>query len=1031
MSLSYIFSLVFFIAFAIYFIFGIYILSINAKSILNRLFFAACLSLCIWSFCFSIVNSAQNYETAIFWRRLTSLGWGTLYSILLHFFLILTERKKILKNKLLYVLLYLPVVVNIFVFGFSAIANEQFSIINTTAGWINVPISTQWNLYFNLYYVSFSTLGLWLLWNWGKMSKELVKKKQAYLLISAFAIALILGTISDMIVNAYMSFRIPQMAPIIILIPVTAIFYAIKRYGLMNHEKIDKAIPGKILSKVSMGKFIKIMSLVFIIGGMLNFASQYFFCLTHPSLNSILLSSTFFFIIGIALQFIHLIPIKADFQEVFFITIVVISILIITINYIQTASITMWATPFVIIMLSVLLNKRLMFFGMGISILSMQVYIWVRLPSVMVQIDGSDYIGRIGILSITLWLAYFVNRIYIQRLEENENQFKFQEMVSKISANFVTVNESNLNKKINYLLKMSGEHFHMDRTYYVSLSQELKTLEWCNEGIKPEIDIIESMVKDKFPLWVKHLKNSEVMYVPDVEMITLEASEEKSFLKSLNVKSLIIFPINREDQNLGFLFFTSIGDTIPFREDYTELMKILGNLLSDALIKVKAEKEISYMAYYDSLTTLPNRKLFENHLEQSIHLAKRSETIIGVIFIDLDSFKTINDTIGHFGGDEILKQVARRLSGCLRSYDTVSRFSGDEFLVQVTQIYKVEDIQKIAVKIIKSLAKPMNVNDQEFFITASIGVAVFPRDGEDFESLIKNADLAMYAAKDNGKNQYRLCSPDMKEDSLKEMMLTNKLYRALERNEFVLYYQPQVSILTKKIIGFEALLRWNNPELGMISPATFIPLAEKTGLIKPIGQWVLETAFHQSKTWQGMGLPPLRMSVNVSTEQFRDRKLISIVRKILSETGLETKYMELEITESTAIEGEDYIIEMLHALKDLGILISIDDFGTAYSSLSRLKELPIDQLKIDMQFVRGISVGNKDEAIAKTIIQLAKNLKLNVIAEGVETDAQFEFFKKHKCDEIQGFYFYKPMPASEIEPLLFNQFRLATLERLQ
>ena len=284
--------------------------------------------------------------------------------------------------------------------------------------------------------------------------------------------------------------------------------------------------------------------------------------------------------------------------------------------------------------------------------------------------------------------------------------------------------------------------------------------------------------------------------------------------------------------------------------------------------------------------------------------------------------------------------------------------------------------------------------------------------------MIKNADLAMYAAKNKGRNQYTLCSPGMKEEMLKRMKLINGLYRALERNELVLYYQPQISVITKEIIGIEALIRWNHPEFGMIPPKTFIPLAEQTGLIKPIGQWVLRTACRQNKEWRDKGLPPLRIAVNLSVEQFRDPELIDTVARVLEETGLEPRYLELEITESATSYDPDYIIPVLHELKKLGVSIAIDDFGTEYSSLSRLKELPVDRIKIDMRFVQSITESDKDEAIARTVVQLAKNLRLNVTAEGVETETQFQFFGSQMCDEVQGFYFFKPMPAAEVETIL-------------
>lgn len=1021
MSLAYLFSLVLFIAFALYFILGMYILSLNTGSELNRLYCVACLSLSIWAFCFSITNSAPDYETAILWRRLSSLGYGTVYSLLLHFFLILTERTKILKNRWVYVLLYLPAVVNIYAFGYSSAAKEQYKLIYTATGWVNVSANSWGDLYFNLYYICFTTAGLLLLWNWGRRSKDPLKKKQGYLFMFSYTMAMITGTVTDVILNTFASVKVPQLAPVIVLLPTTAMFYAIKRYGLMSLGKSGRAEPGKILSAVNMNRFINIMSFVYVIGGMLNFVSQYFFNQQAPRFSFILLFSLFFFVTGLLLTIIKYIPIKADVKEGVFVFIMLASILLIAVNFIDTASVTAWAAPFIIVMLSVLFNKRLMIFWIGIPILITQIYIWVRMPEAMVQVDGSDYVARIGILGITLWLAYFVNRVYIQRLEDNEAQIRFQKMVAQISGDFVKVSESDLDEKINGLLELCGEHFQVDRAFYISLADQQKTYEWCNAGIEPAADLIPGLNGGAFPWWMNEIVHNDLVKVADVDMLPPEAGAEQEILNSHKMKSLISIAVRNKGKLLGLLFFASVKAARTFGQNQQELLRILANLLSDALVKVQSEREISYMAYYDALTGFPNHTLFKKELEATIQLAGGTGKHIGVLFIDLDSFKIVNDTIGHLGGDEMLKQVTSRISGCLREQDMVSRFGGDEFLIKLAGIERIEDIGEMAESIIKSIAQPVIVKGQEFFITASAGIAVYPGDGESTEELIRNADLAMYAAKEKGKNQYTLCSSAMKEQVLKKTKLTKSLYRALERNEFVLYYQPQVSVQTKEIVGLEALVRWNNPELGMISPATFIPLAEQTGQILPIGQWVLETACRQMKQWQSLGVADIRMAVNLSIVQFQDRNLLGIIDRTLSETGLEAKHLELEITESTAADGEDYIVEVLHELKKLGVSISIDDFGSEYSSLSRLKTMPVDRIKIDMQFVRGIATGNDDEAIAKTIIQLARNLKLSVIAEGVETEEQFAFFNKNKCDEIQGYYFYKPMPAAEIERILFER----------
>ncbi|NLE03707.1 MAG: EAL domain-containing protein [Crenarchaeota archaeon] len=433
----------------------------------------------------------------------------------------------------------------------------------------------------------------------------------------------------------------------------------------------------------------------------------------------------------------------------------------------------------------------------------------------------------------------------------------------------------------------------------------------------------------------------------------------------------------------------------------------------------ESEKRLHYMAFYDPLTELPNKALFMNRLEQSIHLAKRNSTLIGVNFIDLDTFKSVNDTMGHIEGDNLLKEIARRLSTRLRKEDTISRFGGDEFLLQVVNLHKVQDVNTVVQKVMNSFDKPFIIQNIEFFVSASVGVSVFPVDGEDAHVLIKNADIAMYSAKNNGKNRFVYCSTELKNDVIKQMILTNKLYRALNKNEFLLYFQPQVKTATKEIVGFEALLRWHNSEFGVISPNVFIPLAEKTGLIKPIGLWVIKTVCEQCKKCRNQNGKNYRISINVTLEQLKDINIVNEISTILKDTDADKKNIQIEITESIAFNEEPFVLKRLLELKELGLSIAIDDFGTGFSSLSRLKSFPIDLIKIDKEFIQGISTGSKkDKAIIKGTIQLAKNLGIEVLAEGVETHEQFMFLKEAECDEIQGYYFHKPLLPDEVKLLL-------------
>lgn len=427
------------------------------------------------------------------------------------------------------------------------------------------------------------------------------------------------------------------------------------------------------------------------------------------------------------------------------------------------------------------------------------------------------------------------------------------------------------------------------------------------------------------------------------------------------------------------------------------------------------EERIEYQAFYDALTGLPNRILFNDRLKLALSEAIRCRKMVAVMFLDLDRFKIINDTLGHDIGDLLLKAVTGKLSGCLRRRDTVSRMGGDEFLFILPDIGGIDQARVIAKKILDLLNQPILVGSHELFISASIGISLFPFDGEDIEHLVKNADTAMYVAKNNGRNSYQFYDSDMNAKAENSLQMENSLRRALERGEFLLYYQPRFDLVSGRITGMEALIRWQHPELGLVPPADFIPLAEELGLIIPIGEWVLRTACLQNKEWQEEGI---RISVNISASQFQRDGFIDTVKKVIEETAMEPRWLELELTETVIMNNATMAIVKLKQLKELGIQISIDDFGTGFSSLSYLKHFPIDSLKIDRSFIKDIPKAPKDTAITKTILALGRRLGLKVVAEGVETEDQLVFLSSRRCNEVQGYLISRPLPADEAISLL-------------
>jgi diguanylate cyclase (GGDEF)-like protein len=386
--------------------------------------------------------------------------------------------------------------------------------------------------------------------------------------------------------------------------------------------------------------------------------------------------------------------------------------------------------------------------------------------------------------------------------------------------------------------------------------------------------------------------------------------------------------------------------------------------------------------------------------------------------LDLDNFKFINDSLGHSLGDHLLRAVAARLESSLRAMDTVARLGGDEFVLVLSDHKSAESVSGELQRIVESFSQPFSVDDRDVFITASVGVALYPQDAKDPEALMKSAELAMYRAKESGRNAYRLYTADLQAKVTERLTLEGMLRRALERGELTLHYQPQVDLRTNRIFGCEALIRWHQPDLGMVGPAKFIPLAEETGLIVPIGEWVVRTACLQTKAWQNAGLPAVTVAVNISARQFREANLLQLVAKILAETGLDPTQLELEVTESVIMHDAQHVIATLQAFRNMGVKLSVDDFGTGYSSLSYLKRFPVDRLKIDQSFVRDITANADDAAIAQAVITLGHTMNLRVIAEGVEAPEQLAFLRSNECDEMQGYLFDKPMPAHEFEKLL-------------
>lgn len=607
-----------------------------------------------------------------------------------------------------------------------------------------------------------------------------------------------------------------------------------------------------------------------------------------------------------------------------------------------------------------------------------------------------------------------------KEIKDKEYQLAFQKMILDISFDFIKIDENNYDKKAQHLLEKLGKFVQADRTYLLMIDKNSKltcSYEWCSENFDSikdkEVDLKE------FP-WLKEQleRNQSVYHIEDINKLPEEANREQLYFKNLNIQSTISVPLEIKDEFHGFIGIDSINSAQKWAKEDTELLKKLAKIVSSGINQMNAAKKINFMAYHDQLTSLPNQQLLDDRINDAVLQAKSGENLLSLLFIDLDEFKEINDSLGHQQGDALLKQFSKRLLKIVSEKDTVSRMGGDEFAILLADYQNENQLDQILSKIIAIFKEPFILNDQEKFITGSIGISEYPKDGDRPSSLIRNADMAMYHAKNLGKNQYQKMTKELKETINKTVTLTNDLYQAIEREEFEVFYQPVVKGKTAEIVGLEALLRWRHPRYGYVSPVEFIPLAEQTHLIHSIGCWVRETVAKQIEKWNQKAYKSFNVAVNFSVYELNHPSLKNNLETLIKKHSLDPEYMEIEITESLYLNHFSSTLQRLKEIEELGITLTIDDYGKGYSSLSRLRELPIKKMKIDKVFIDGIGRSYKDEVIVEGLLSFAESLDLEIVAEGVETKEQLDFLNKYNCDQIQGYYFYKPMPADEVEKLL-------------
>ncbi len=991
----------------------------NFRPLRNRLFLLIGAAVIVWAFGLAITAAAKAEWVSAVGRRIAPLGWGSITALALHFFLILTGEDALLKRRWAYPVIYLPAALTVVAYSVLPIFGMNPDVlVNDGNGWVNHSPLDFWDYLYYAYTAVYVLIIFILLRRWGRRAGSGDILKQARILGYSMLLATLLSAASD-VLPSFLDTRIPQIAAIFMLILIFAAGYCITRYSFLQHEAENQ--DEVILSKAARSHVYLYLGFVVVLQALITFLGKN---LLYSDPNAALVDIIPLILVADAgfLFLVNNMRVREETKEILVALSTSLLVPFLTLWFASSDAMTIWAVAFVIMLICLLFNRNIILVSMIVVTLLTQLFQWAYLPDAAFKVSANVYILRLAIICLATMVAVYVNRVYTSRLRENANNARMQFIVAEISHDFVAGSEMNMDDKLSAMLGRCGHFLRCDHGYLVLLDKSGEsmryTCEWQADEVRARLKPIQDFLKELLPGLMEHPGKETLFVLKDATLLPKQAPLRVE-LTAQGIRALVTVPIKGAgDEIIGFMGFSGGQPMRKWNYAPPAFLEIVSSIVSDAVAIAESDQELSQMAYYDQLTGLPNRILFRKRLGQAIRAAEAGGWKLGIAFLDLDSFKAVNDAMGHDQGDRFLAEAAHILSRAARASDMLARFGGDEFILLLNHIQNQEELRRIMDRIMEVIQKPIVMDGQEFFVSVSAGLALYPEDGHEPEALIKHADTAMYSAKATGKGQYALCSQEMKDEARSRMRLTNLLYRALENDQFELYYQPQISLGTGKIIGMEALIRWRLPGEELIEPGVFIPLAEQTGLIYQIGEWMLMTACTQNAEWQAKGHDRLRIAVNISAQQLTNPGFIAQVQSTLGRAGLAPEFLELEITEDVTSVNTDEVVEILRRLRALGVTIAIDNFGTEYSSLSRLKLLTIDRIKMDMQFVQGIETSQKDQAIARVIINLARSLNISVIAEGVETSAQRDFLKQRNCDEAQGFLFFRPMPACEVANVL-------------
>lgn len=1026
MKYSLVLSVILYICACFYIVFGACTIANNAKNKANRLFFLLASSLAIWSFSYSISNSAPTAEMSAFWRSFSVFGWGGFYNLLLHFVLVLTKIESRLNKLIILVKLYLPAAINIILFGpFGYLRDKQYVMVQTDYGWMNTAPTYGAEIWLDLHYIVFAlaTLIILIRW-WRKIEPQTPAKRKAnHFLISVVLLFFVEAAI-DVLPDILNKKLFPKSGVVFLLIPTIMLYMVLKEFGLLIERRKGAYSPldpqkGLVQNRVHLFKTVAVM---FVIGGAVSFMMGYFGM--KRALEYELLIATALLLLSMFLRLIPHITRKHTVQNNIFLTICVLGMSYYVLKDASEGALTVWAIYILFLLFTVVLNSKVHTYVLVAVSVAVQVVLLIIHPEISVTIDRREYVIRIAIIALSYYAIRYLTDEYSSKLQGYQRFAKEQEVLERISSGFISISRENAKEKIGVMFEMSAEIFKFDYAYIVEFSADYEDAtirHMYAKDIESKLPSLHSGMSFKtkfFPEIKPLIMHNNLLMCDDTASISVDESEnQRSFFASRGINSFFALPII-VDEKLDAMFIVEYNEHIDtgLTDSRLYFLKIITNILGDAKKKTVYEEQLHHFAYFDKTTKLANRTMLEKSLEEII--CKESEKV-AILDIEIENLKLINDSFGHSVGEQIMVESAAILEKLFGDFCYISRSSEEEFVVVLPEVESKEQVEGYANRILDSFSYPIpTVTDIEaLFVIISIGISMYPDDGRDADTLLKNANLAGYEAHSAKANV--IFYTELPENHIAEnTLLTNRLFRSLQNEEFFLEFQPQISCETGKTVGIEALLRWTINDNKRIPPNRFVPMLEQTGLMYDVGLWVLKQALEEHIRLVKGGFSPLRISVNLSIVQFIEENFIPDFAKIIEKSGVNPKYLELEITESLLPDNPEDVIEKLHKLKELGVSIAIDDFGKGYSSLSRLENVPFDRIKIDKDIVDRIDLELKKAPVLETIISLARTFRADITAEGVETKEQADFLRSLDCDEIQGYYFSKPLSTEALEIFL-------------